>query len=602
MQYTLDRFAQTIRAALLQTGLLAPQSIDLSEPKARVAADLALACFRGAKDRGVPPAQLAAELAAALSFPPDGLVASAQATGPFVNFSVNPVPFVQSVLAEIAAQADHYGDDDRGNGRSVVVEYSSPNVAKRMHVGHIRSTIIGQAINRMLRSQGYHTIADNHLGDWGKQFGTNIASIMRFGRPAGEGEAALAQIELQYQRYSRLMKGEDPDGELADDSDEASLDDDARAWSLKLEQGDSSARELWQWMRDITLLANERNYERLGVHFDTVHGESFYEPMMSSVIEEAIASGVAVRELGGAVVIRDLKDEQGHDLPVFLLQRSDGGTLYITRDVATIEYREHQYHPAIIIYVVEQRQELHFRQVFALSRALGHAHETRLIHVQFGTIFGANGEPLSTRKGNMVYLEALLDDAEARARTVIEEKIAEGRTELSPEEIASVARAVGIGAVIYNDLYQDSRRNISLDWERMLAFEGNSAPYLQYTHARCCSILREALGERSGAEPMRHLAPFDPSMLREPQELAVLKQLARFPESLRRATDAYTPYVIAEWLYATAREFARFYRDLSVLKAASPELRAARLALVGATAQGLRNGLHLLGLAAPERM
>jgi arginyl-tRNA synthetase len=469
------------------------------------------------------------------------------------------------------------------------VEYSSPNIAKRMHVGHIRSTIIGQAINNLLRFQGYTTIADNHLGDYGTQFGTMIAAMERFGRPEGEGEAVLAAIEERYQRYNQL-KGASAEDDDAHDVE--ALDDEARAWSLRLEQGDPRARELWQWMVDTTLRSNQRSYDRLGVRFDTQHGESFYADMLPAVIAKAEELPVAEREPGGALVIKGLRDSNGKELPTFLLQRSDGATLYITRDVATIIYRETTYHPARIVYVVGHEQELHFRQTFALARALGYAQDIELTHVSFGRVFTADGQPLSTRRGNMIYLESLLNDARERAKAVIEQKIAEGKTDLAPDEIDALADAVGVGAVIYNDLYQDPKRNITIDWERMLSFEGNSAPYLQYTHARCRSILREA-GDLPDA---------DAAALEAEQEIAVLKQLARLPDAARRAADTYAPYVIADWLYTTAREFSRFYRDLSVLKAPTPELRAARLQLVAATAQALQNGLRLLNIRAPEKM
>jgi arginyl-tRNA synthetase len=495
------------------------------------------------------------------------------------------------VLDEVERLGDRYGSDDLGRNQTVIVEYSSPNIAKRMHVGHIRSTIIGQSIRNILDFLGYQTIGDNHLGDYGKQFGTNIAAIQRFGRPAGEGEAALTQIEELYKHYNEMMGRKTGDDE--DKQDAEALDDDARSWSLKLEQNDPIAYELWNWMVETTKQANQRNYDRLGVHFDTQHGESFYAGMLPTLLGKIEESGLAEREEGGALLVKGLRDKNNKELPLFLVQRSDGATLYLTRDVATIIYREREYHPSKIIYVVGQPQELHFRQVFTLAQALGHAQDVELAHIQFGTVFDASGQPLSTRKGNMIYLEALLNDARDRAKALIEQKIAEGKTDIPPDEIDAVAEAVGIGAVIYNDLYQDSKRNITIDWERMLSFEGNSAPYLQYTHARCCSILREA-----GEVP----AAYDPHQLLSEQELAVIKQIARFPAVARRAGEGYAPYVIAEWLYTLAREFARFYRDQSVLKASTPELRAARLHLVAATAQALRNGLKLLGIKAPERM
>lgn len=590
MDYTLDRFANEIHAAIAATGIVPPDLIELQEPKANVPADLALPCFRAAKAQETPPQQLAQQLAAALDFPEDGLVSRVEAAGPFLNFTLNYAALAQQVLRDVEQLGERYGNDDLGQDQIVVVEYSSPNIAKRMHVGHIRSTILGHAIDNLLSSLGYRTIADNHLGDYGKQFGTMIAAMMRFGKPEGEGEAVLGAIEAVYSRYSQMASGK---AEIDQDTDAESMDDEARAWSLKLEQNDPTARELWQWMVDTTLRANQRSYDRLGVRFDTQHGESFYADMLPTVIAKAEDEGLAEREAGGAVSVKGLRDQNGKELPSFLLQRSDGATLYLTRDVATVIYREQEYAPAKIIYIVGQEQELHFRQLFALARAMGYAQNTELVHVPFGRVFTADGQPLSTRKGNMVYLEALLDDAKARARSVIEQKIAEGKTEFTPEEIDELAEIVGVGAVIYNDLYQDPKRNITLDWNRMLSFEGNSAPYLQYTYARCRSILREA-----GAVPQEYHA----RLLEAEQEQAVIKQIARFPNVVRRAGEQYAPYVVADWLYNTAREFARFYRDLSVLKAATPELRVARLHLVAATAQALQNGLALLGIRAPERM
>ena len=591
MDYTLDRFAAEIKNALVATGAVTVDQIELAEPKANVPADLALPCFKAAKQRGVAPPQLAKDLATALDFTSTGLVGDVQAAGPFLNFRLNPSELVRQVLAEVEQLGERYGSDDVGQNKKVIVEYSSPNIARRMHVGHIRSTIIGQSLNNILSFLGHHTIGDNHLGDYGKQFGTLLAAIDRFGAPHGEGEEVLAKIEELYTRYNRLI-GNTTEAD-PDDADAESPDAEARAWSLRLEQGDPGARELWQWMVGATIQANQRNYDRLGVHFDTFHGESFYAEMLPDAMAEAEAKGLAQRDPNGALVVKGLRDKNGKELPTFLLQRSDGGTLYLTRDIATIIYREREYHPSKMIYAVDQRQELHFRQVFALSRAMGYAQNVELVHVPFGTIFGPNGEPLSTRKGNMVYLEALLNDAKARAQSVIEEKINEGKTELTTDQVDEVAEIVGVGAVIYNDLYQDPKRNITLDWDRMLSFEGNSAPYLQYTYARCRSILREA-----GEFP----AAYDPTQLSTDQELAVIRQLARFPDMVRRAGANYAPYIIADWLYPMAREFARFYRDLSVLKAATPELRAARLHLVAATAQALRNGLHLLGIRVPERM
>lgn len=578
VRYAFERFQDDITGALTATGLITADEIALQIPRAAsVSADLALPCFEPARGRGLNPAAYAARLAEAARthLPAASLVGSLGATGGFVNFGLDAPRYATAVLAEVEQAGDAYGWGDEGLARTIVLDYSSPNVAKRMHVGHIRSTIIGQALANLLRAREYRVVADNHLGDWGTQFGVLIAAIRDWGKPEGTGEALLERLEALYARYAGAAE------------DDPALAEAARSWSLRLEQGDPEARALWQEIVALTRQVNQRSYEQLGVHFDTELGESFYAPLSAEVIAGALERGVAERGADGAVVVAL------DDLPPFLLQRSDGGTLYHTRDLAAVGFRVRSYQPARLIYVVDQRQELNFRQLFAAARALGYVPPAvELIHVAFGTVFAPNGQPLSTRRGNMVYLEALLAEAVTRARTIVADKAAGRGAELTDAEQERIAEAVGVGAVIYNDLYQDPRRNITLDWERMLSLEGNSAAYLQYTHARCRSILR-----RAGELPAR----YDPALLADAAEIAVLKALGQLPEALRRAADAYAPNVLADWLYGAARQFAAFYRDCPVLDA-PPMLRDARLHLVAAVAQALRNGLTLLGIAAPERM
>jgi arginyl-tRNA synthetase len=586
MDYALDRFEQQVREAIIATEKVPEAIVEVTAPKPNIPADLAFPSFRAAKELRVPPPRLAEELAAAVRFADDSLIGGVAAAGPFLNFTLHTGRLTEAVLEEVEELGPRYGSDDQGAGKSAVIDYSSPNVARRMHIGHIRSTIIGQSLVNIYRFLGYEVIGDNHLGDWGKQFGVLILAIAREGLPSGVGEEALAQLEKMYSTYNGLVE-KDP-----------AFDEEARGWSLKLEQGDQQARELWKWIVELTLTTNQRLYDRLGVRFDTVHGESFFEDKMGPVIAEAQERGIAVRDDRGALVV----DLPG--LPTFLLQRTDGGTLYHTRDAATIRFREEMYHPSAMIYVVDARQELHFRQLFALARALGYAEGTELFHVSFGTIFDAKGEAFSARKGNMIFLEALLNDAHARARAIVEQS----SPELPEEEKDAIAEMVGVGSVVYNDLYQDPRRNITLDWDRMLTLEGNSAPYIQYMYARCRSILRKAAEneeirdwrlESSGDQsPISNLQ----SLLVHPSETAVVKQLAKLPAAVREAGARYAPFVMAEWCYEMARALSGFWRDCSVLRAETPELRAARLHLVSATAQALKNGLGLLGIRAPERM
>ncbi len=580
MNYALERFAADVRAAISATGVIPDALIETQIPKPNIPADLCFPTFRAAKELGTPPPQLAEQLAAAITIPPHSLIGEVSTAGPFLNFTLHPQRLANAVLDEILRLGEDYGHSEQGHGKTIVVDYSSPNVAKRMHVGHIRSTIIGQSLVNIFRALGYRVVGDNHLGDWGKQFGVIIASIKRYGKPDTEGEAALAQLETIYTRYNEEM------------NDNPDLDDEARRWSLQLEQGDAEARALWQWCVETTLQINQQNYDRLGVYFDHVYGESFYEHMLPDIIQQALDAGVAHRDEGGAVVVQDLEK-----LPTFLLQRSDGGTLYLTRDIATIAFRVREFQPHAIVYVIGAPQELHLRQLFALARAMGLADGMELVHVPFGTVFDEQGQALSTRKGNMVYLENLLNDAVQRARLVIEQK----NPDLSEEERANVAEAVGIGAVIYNDLYQDTRRNITLDWERMLSIEGNSATYLQYSYARCRSILRKAdlPPDFVGLLPVEHSAT---DMLNHPSEQQLIKHMARLPAAIRDTGKRYAPFVLADWCYTTAREFGVFFEQCSVLKATTPELRQARLLLVAATAQALKNGLRLLGIQAPERM
>ena len=588
MEYALDRFEDEARTAIEATGLVAPESIDLAEPKANVPADLSFPCFRAAKGQGRNPAELAGALAAAITPSPDGLLGEARAMGPFLNFRLNSRNLVKEVLAEVERLADHYGWDDVGKGQRAIVEYSSPNIARKMNIGHLRPTIIGHAIHNILDALGYETISDNHLGDWGTQFGGLLYAYTTWGfRSELEHDPIEAMVEL-YARFNRAAE-ENP-----------ALRDEARRWFKRLEDGDPEARRVWRWMIDLSIDEFKRTYERLGITFDHYYGESWYEPMLQRVIDEAIARGVAKVEESGAVSVSF--DEK---LPSYLIRTTDGRTLYQTRDIAAAIYRWERWQPARNIYVVGQEQTLHFQQVFETLRRMDYTEiADASIHIPNGHIQRPEGGRFAMRRGTVIFLEDVLDEAVDRARVIVDEK----NPDLPEEERAAIAEAVGVGAVIYNDLYQDPKRNITFDWDRMLSFVGNSAPYIQMMHARCCSILREAGLRPVPPEPGVNLPLWDGlptanvEILIEDAEVNLVKEMARLPQVLRRAGANFTPYSIAEWLYETSRAFSRFYDELSVLGAPSPELRAARLQLVAATAQALRNGLRLLGIRAPERM
>ena len=581
MKYTIDTLQEQAKMTLAATGLVAADAVKLNDPKPNIPADLAFPTFQAARDSATPnPAAFAQKLAAAVAPDAGSLVGKVEAAGPFVNISVAPDRFAHAVITEILAQADNYGRDDIGAGQKLVVEFSSPNIARKMHIGHLRSTIIGNAIRNIMQRLGYEVIADNHLGDWGTQFGSLLAAYTLYGLPDGFDDPIDAMVQL----YADFHKKSEAD---------LTLRDLARDWFKRLEDGDPQAREIWNWMIDLTLQEFARTYARLGVTFDTQHGESFYEPMLAGVVKEALDTGVAQVEEGGAVSVTfpdTLK------LPSYLLRKSDGATLYQTRDVATCIWRWNTYQPNRNIYIVGAEQKLHFQQVYATTRLLGYSDiADRSVHIPFGAVKDEEGNRFSMRKGTAIFLNDVLDEALARSRTIISQKLADGKTDLTDAEQERISQIIGIGAIIYNDLYQDPNRQIRFDWDTMLSFDGNSAPYIQYMHARVRSIIRKA-----GDLP--DLATTDFGGLILPEEQAVIKWLARFPQVVRRAGTEFSPSLIADWTYNVAREFSRFYNVAQVLEAETPELRAARLGLVAAVAQGLRNGLSILGITAPERM
>ncbi len=579
--YVHDRLRTEAADILAATGLVAHEAITLALPKPSIPADLAFPVFALAKAAGQNPHEFAKSAADAAAVLDDGLIESVTALGGFVNFAVRADTFAAAVIDEVQALGATYGNDKTvGAGQKTVVEFSSPNIARKMHVGHLRSTVIGHSIYKILAALGYEVIGDNHLGDWGTQFGTLLAAIDT-GKltPWNDGDPVQSLVEV-YAKFNSDAK-EDP-----------ALMDSARSWFKRLEDGDIWARETWQRLIDITLIEFATTYKRLGVSFDTTHGESYFEPMLSDVVKEALDKKVAHIEPGGAVVV-DFGEES--NLPSCLLRKTDGATLYQTRDAATCIYRWREYAPVRNIYVVGAEQKLHFQQVFEIVRRMGYGEiADRSVHIAFGAIVDAGGQRFSMRKGTAVFLEEVLDEAVTRARALMEANIAEGRTEITASEVDSVSEMLGIGAVIYADLYQGPERGIKFDWDKILANEGNTGAYLQYTHARCRSILRKA-GVASTLAP-------EAKLLVEPSEQAVLKHLSRFPQAIREAGAAFAPSTVADWTYNLAKGFNDFYHNHQVLKAETPELRDARLALVEAVAQGIKNGLGLLGIGAPERM
>ncbi|MCB9777474.1 MAG: arginine--tRNA ligase [Alphaproteobacteria bacterium] len=540
--------------------------------------------FRLGKALKTNPRAVAEAVKAALPVHP--AVVRADVAGPgFLNFHLDDAWLAGHVVAQV--QDTRGGVEDRGQGRTVVIDYSSPNVAKRMHIGHMRSTIIGNALHRLYEAGGYRVVADNHIGDWGTQFGMLIVGWRNWLDEAAFADDAIGELERLYVKF-REEAAADP-----------TLDDLARAETAKLQAGDPDNRALWLKFIDISMVEFNGVYDRLGVRFDETLGESAYNHALPGVVDDLLDAGIAVED-AGAVVVRypddhDVKAVRGK---LLVIRKQDGAYLYGTTDLATLEHRLSTWSPAEIVYVTDGRQQLHFQQVFAAWQAW-RAHRglpadgVALRHMWFGTLKLPEGM-MSTRKGNVIRLVELLDEAVRRARAVVDEK----SPDLPDALRAEIAEAVGIGAVRYSDLSQNPQSDVSFDWDRMLAMEGNTAPFLMYSLARCRSIQRKA-DLAPGETP---LAPAANGALVHERERALLRLLARFPESVAAALETQRPNLLCDHLFEIAQAFNRFYFDVRVLDADSDDQRAARLALVELSAAVLSRGLGLLGVPALDRM
>jgi arginyl-tRNA synthetase len=525
-----------------------------------------------AKARNMNPRELAQKVTA--QFNPAEIPATWEIAGPgFINFRLDPVWLGRTLLA--AALDERLGVEPGVRSETIVVDFSAPNASKPLHVGHIRSTIIGDALTRVLRFLGHAVITDNHLGDWGTPFGMLIVGYRTILDRAAYARDPLAEMERIYKTVQAQTR---TDPVIAAQ---------AREELAKLQEGDPANVALWREFITVSRRALERVYARLNVEFDHWFGESFYEPLLPDVVRELQDKGLA-QPSEGAICIFFSDDAELKDKP-FLIQKQDGAFLYATTDLATIKYRAEKFHPDRIIYVVDSRQQLHFKQLFATARRWGYT--MALEHVWFGTILGDDGKPIKTREGEPIKLEALLDEAEERARAIAREK----NPSLSEDELSRIARVVGIGAVKYADLMQNRTADYRFSWDKMLALDGNTAPYLQYVYARIRSIFRKGELENWQPEPgmtVRLLAP-------EEQDLA--KQIIRFGDTLLEVERTYKPNLLATFLYDLATKFNLFYQAHAVLKAPA-EVRPTRLLLCHLTARYIRRGLELLGIETLEAM
>lgn len=528
-----------------------------------------------AKPRKLNPRQVAADVLAKLDVH-DFCEKVEIAGAGFLNFHLK-----SSVLADTLAEAaagQHLFFAPTATPRTVVIDFSSPNVAKPMHVGHIRSTILGDSLARVLRLLGHRVITDNHIGDWGTQFGMLLVGWKRELDAAALKADAISEMERLYKKISAECK-----------NNPATLEA-ARQELVKLQAGDAENLRIWREMIALSQVQFDTIYGRLGVKFNHTLGESFYNPRLAAVVGELIAKGIA-RESEGALAVFFEDNPQLKDHPA-LVRKSDGGFNYTTTDLATLAHRLETWQPDEIVYVTDGRQQLHFQQIFAAFRKWHpEAASSRLAHVWFGSILGEDGKPFKTRSGETVKLADLLDEAEERAFKVVSEKNAELPEPLRKE----IARVVGLGAVKYADLLPNRQSDYVFSWDKMLALSGNTAPYLQYAYARIRSIFRKAEGTSNPQHPTSHI------QLGKAAEIALAKHLLNFGLTLEAVAEEYRPNFLCNYLYDLAGRFTAFYEACPVLKA-EPEVRASRLALCDLTARTLKQGLAVLGIEVVEQM
>ncbi len=568
----LQEACESTVAALGKIGVTATaeQVADWFEaPNKKGFGDTALPCFPFARDLKMPPPKIAASLVEAFEAPPS--VVRAEAMSGYFNIWFDPARVAHEVLPAIQSLGSGYGASEVGKGKTICMDYSHPNIAKPFGVGHLRSTVIGHSLKRILEKLGYTTQSINHLGDWGTQFGKLIAAFRMWG---DEAELKREPIRHLYDLYVRFHK--EADGN-------PSLDEDGRREFKKLEDGDAANRELWQRFRDLSLSEFERVYSRLGVTFDSDAGEAFYEAHLAPLVQRLQESGIAESGADGALVI----PVGGEEEPPLLLRKADGATLYATRDIAAAEYRYATYNFDQCLYIVGSAQALHFKQLFAALKKMGYDWADRMIHVDFGWVKFAD-TMMSTRQGNIIFLDEVLQEAVEKTRYIISER----NPDLNDPD--SVAEGVGVGAVVFWMVSVKRQRDVNFEWDEVLSFDGRTGPYVQYTHARICSLL-----SKWGKDTPSDVSDF--SRLITDEERALLLQLAEWPRRIRQAARNYEPQIIAHALLEMAQAYNRFYQNVRILDG-DPDAAPVRIVLADCLRSVFSEGLYLLGLAAPERM
>ena len=538
----------------------------LAVPPDSAMGDFALPCFRFAKALRKSPVIIAQELAKTIA--PDEVIAEVSAVNGYLNFKVNKAGLAADVLARIAREGAKYGASDEGSGKTVCIDYSSVNIAKPFHIGHLSTTVLGGALYRIFNFLGYRAVGINHLGDYGTQFGKLISAYKRWGNREEVERGGIHAVNALYVRFN----------EEADEAMEA----EAREYFRLIESGDKEANDLFEWFKSLTLAYVEKIYDRLHIRFDSYAGERFYTDKMAPVVAELKEKGL-LKESNGAQIV----DLEAYGMPPCLILRSDGASLYATRDLAAAIYRKKTYDFYKCLYVVAYQQNLHFKQVFKVLELMGYDWAKDLVHVAYGMVSLEDGA-MSTRKGKVVWLEDVISRCVEKARVILEEK------NPALENKDAVAETVGVGAVVFGALYNSKIKDITFSYDKALNFDGETSVYVQYTCARAASVLSKAAADGIAFDEAASGTP-------NAQEAELLKALGDFPATVREAAEKYEPSFVARWCVDTAKLFNKFYFDCKILQA-EEDVRAFRLALTKATLTALTNGLGLLGIGVPEKM
>lgn len=562
MDYKMQ-FAESL-SNIFTNELTQKQILDLIEtPKQDEFGDAAFPCFSLAKKYKKAPAIIAKEVAEKLNNP---FFTKVEAVGPYVNVFFNRETVSDAVLKTVLAEKEEFGQNHFGCEKTVVIDYSSPNIAKPFSMGHLRSTMIGNSLKHIAEKCGYEVVGINYIGDWGTQFGKLITAYKKWGNEAVVKEDPIRELFKLYVQFHEEVK------------DDEELEEEGRAWFKKLEEGDEEAVELWNWFRHESLKEFSRIYELLGVEFTNFQGEAFYNNLMEDFIG-ILEEHDLLEESEGALVVN--LEEEG--MPPCLIRKSDGATIYATRDLTAALYRQNTYGFDKALYVVGPEQSLHFNQFFTVLKKLGYTWVDGMEHVPFGFIL-KDGKKMSTRKGRVILLEEVLEEAIELAKQNIEEK----NPNLKQKE--EVAKQVGVGAVIFHDLKNERMHNIEFSLENMLKFEGETGPYVQYTHARACSILRKESVEFETCT----------FALKDDHSWSVVKLLNKFPQVIEAAFNKNEPSIISKYVLDVAQSFNKYYGNVRILE--ESEEKDSRLALVYAVTVVLKEGLRLLGVEAPEEI